>query len=253
MMGQLRHDLVVDVGNSRMKCGLFHLGRLVASSYMAHGDADRLAKWLHGVKLHRIALGTVASPDANFLEKLRAWAPVKEITGASPAPIRSLYGTPLTLGVDRLANAVAVASLFPDRSALAIDLGSCITYDLVDGLTVYRGGVISPGMHMRARALHAYSARLPEVLPQEESIFPGTDTNTSLAAGIHHGLRFELEGMIDAFRQQHPGLAVVLTGGDAPRFAKALKSGIFAHPSLTLIGLYALLHFDPNGDLVAPS
>lgn len=220
---------------------------------MAHGDAVSLAQWLHGVELDHIALGTVAVPDAAFLEKLRDRAPVKEITGVTPSPIRSLYSTPLSLGVDRLANAVAMAALFPDRSALAIDLGSCITYDLVDGLSVYRGGVISPGMHMRARAMHAYSARLPEVLPQEDSSLPGTDTITSLAAGIHHGLLFELEGMIDAFRQQHPGLAVVLTGGDAPRFAKALKSGIFAHPSLTLLGLYALLHFDPNGDFVTAS
>jgi hypothetical protein len=32
----------------------------------------------------------------------------------------------------------------------------------------------------------------------------------------------------------------VLTGGDALRFARALESGIFAHPFLTLLGLHAL-------------
>jgi len=50
-----------------------------------------------------------------------------------------------------------------------------------------------------------------------------------------------LKEFIAAYGQERPGIAVTLTGGDAPRFVSALKSGIFALPFLTLEGLYAIL------------
>lgn len=239
-------DLVLDVGNTRMKLGLFAGDDLVAQATAPHGDMDAVTALLAGRSPLRIAVGSVAAADEPLVRALEAIAPVRVLNGASPAPLRNAYGTPLTLGVDRLANAVAAMRLFPERPALAIDLGTCVTYDLVDATGTYRGGAISPGLRMRARALHAYSARLPEVEPAEDAPLLGMDTVGSLAAGTHHALRLELEGFIAAYRQQCPGLAVVLTGGDALRFARALKSGIFAHPSLTLLGLHALLHHDPD-------
>ncbi len=246
-------ELVIDVGNSRMKMGLFRHGHLVARQAALHGDLAAVEQFLCGREVQRIAVGSVAAPKLAFMDALASFAPVVGIRGDSPAPLQNAYTTPGTLGVDRLANAVGVAMAFPNRAALAIDLGSCATFDLVDELAVLRGGIISPGLHMRAKAMHAFSARLPEVDPPEDPVLPGYDTTTSLAAGIFHGMLHELNGHIAFFRQRHRGLAVVLTGGDAPRFARALKSGIFVHPTLTLLGLYAILHFDPQrGTFPAP-
>jgi type III pantothenate kinase len=184
-----------------------------------------------------------------LLELLRSLGPVLEIKGDTPAPVTNGYATPQTLGVDRLANAAGLWAMFPGRPSLAIDAGTCITYDLVDDQGVFRGGAISPGLRMRATAMHAYSANLPEVDPAPDTPLIGTDTLGSLASGTHHAVTLEMKGYIAVLRQQYPELAVVLTGGDAPRFARALKNGIFAHPSLTLYGLYAilLLHFPPDG------
>lgn len=245
MMPHLPGELVIDVGNTRLKMGLFANGRLLATGAATHGDLAAVQHFLAGARPVRTAIGTVAAPDHQFLDGLRALAPLIEIGGASPSPLGSAYTTPETLGVDRLANAVAAKLLFPGRAVLAIDLGSCATYDLVDELAVYRGGIIAPGLHMRAKAMHAYSARLPLVDPPDLPMVPGLDTATSLAAGTFHGMLMEINGYMALFKQQYRGLAVVITGGDAPRFVRALKSGIFAHPTLTLIGLHALLHYDP--------
>ena len=246
MLAHASQDLVVDVGNTRMKLGLFVRGRLLGHRVAAQGDIAAVGQLLGGSQLDRVALGSVGSPDPKLLDALRRLAPVTEITGTTPAPVRSLYISRNTLGVDRLANVVGAALLFPRRVVLAIDLGSCATYDLVDELTVHRGGIIAPGLRMRARAMHAYSARLPEVVPPDDPDLIGTNTANCLESGVHHGMLMELQGHIASFRQQHRGMAVVITGGDAPRFAKALKSGIFAHPTLTLLGLHALLHYDPD-------
>lgn len=241
-----RTELVIDVGNTRLKLGLFRTGRLIGQWSIEQGDRNALTTILAKASPDRIALGSVGRLDQRLMAALEAAGPVVPITGASPSPVRTCYADPSGLGVDRLANVVGAAALFPGRAILTVDLGTCVTYDLVDELAVHRGGAISPGLRMRARAMHAYSARLPEVDPPEDVPSPGTDTAGSLALGVQHGLLMELRGFIAEFRQQHPGLAVVLTGGDALRFARAMKNGIFAHPSLTLIGLYALLHFVPD-------
>jgi type III pantothenate kinase len=234
-------DLVLDVGNTRTKAALFRGQRLVRAGVMRSGDGGALKEFLGGDHPGRIAFGSVATPDPKWEAHLRTIAPTFLLTGGSSAPVRSAYATPLTLGVDRLANAVGAKGMFPGRPVLAIDLGTCITYDVVSAEGVYQGGAISPGMTMRSRAMNAYSARLPLVAALADTALIGVDTETSLASGVHFGIVHELQGYIHHLAHQYPGMAVVLTGGDGLRFARALKSGIFAHPFLTLEGLHAIL------------
>jgi type III pantothenate kinase len=234
-------DLVVDIGNSRVKLALFRGARVLRFTRVPELGPMVLRNFLGADRPLHIAVASVGVPVAPLLPLLHAHAPVVELTGGSPAPVPNAYGSPGTLGVDRLANAAALHHLFPGRPALAIDLGTCITYDLVLPGSGFVGGAISPGPRMRGQAMHRYSARLPLVEDPGRPALVGTDTQGGLASGIHHGVRFELSGMIGELRQQHPDLAVVLTGGAAPGYAAALKSGIFADPLLTLRGLHVLL------------
>ena len=236
--------LVVDIGNTRTKCGLFRGHRLVRTFVVPGNDASLLATALIGPAPEAIVVGSVARQDDPVVDLLCGIAPVLEVKGDSSVPIKNSYSTRHTLGVDRLANAVGAHFLFPDRPVLVIDAGTCITYDLVDAGGVYAGGAISPGASMRARSLHAYSARLPLVVPHEAPALLGTDTEGSIQAGIHHGIVSEMHGMIEAHGQHRSSMAVTITGGDAVRYTRALKSGIFAHPYLTLLGLYAILIHD---------
>lgn len=239
-------ELVIDVGNTRMKMGLFARKRLVAMASAEAADFNAVSSFVADKGPSRCVVGSVAARNDHFLEALGTLAPVQMLAGDSPAPLLSRYATPATLGIDRLANAVATAALFPGRAALAIDAGTCITYDLLDARSTYLGGMITPGMHMRGRAMHAYSARLPHVEPVDTPPLPGVDTASSLAAGIHYGMIMEMEGFVRHFRQKFPGLAVVLTGGDAIRAARGLKSNIFAHPALTLVGLHTIAYHETD-------
>ncbi len=236
-----QQDLVLDVGNTRVKWALFSRGMAVAHGVVGHGDGAGLQAAVAGVELAAIALGSTAAPDGAFSEALRTMAPVVELTGSSEAPIRTGYGTRPTLGADRLANAVAAVQRFPGRASLTIDLGTCVTYDLCEADGTYAGGAISPGLHMRSHAMNAYSARLPLVDPEPQPRLIGSTTQQSLAAGVHYGLLGEVESFIRRFRHGRPHLAVLLTGGDAPRIARGLENGIFALPLHTLEGYHALL------------
>jgi len=234
-------DLVLDVGNSRTKLALFQDGALSRAGTIANGDPRALDAFLAGTRPGHAVIGSVAAPDEALASHLRRICPLLAVTGTGPSPLRSTYATPDTLGVDRLANAVAAAHRFPGRPVLAIDLGTCTTYDLVGPDGIYGGGAISPGFRMRAQAMNAYSAHLPLVEPGDDPPLMGVSTQGSLEAGVHHGVVHELRGFISDYGSRHPRMAIVITGGDAPRFAMALESGIFAHPFLTLEGLHAIL------------
>ena len=162
-MHEAHTDLILDVGNTRSKLGLFKGSGSVRTGAMPNGDLAALSEFLGPDRPTAIALGSVAAPDATFLTALRELAPVTLFDGGSEAPIRNTYATPTTLGADRLANVVAAARHFPGRPVLVVDLGTCITYDVLEGDGTYAGGAITPGMLMRAKAMNAYSARLPLV------------------------------------------------------------------------------------------
>ncbi len=247
-------DLVLDIGNSRTKWAIFQQGMVQAHGLLPGNDAAALDRILLGRAPLAIAVGSTARPDAGLLGSLREIAPTCVLEGTSPSPLKSAYVTPNTLGADRLANAVAAVRRFPGRAVLVIDAGTCITYDLCAPEGIYLGGAISPGLHMRAAAMNAYSARLPLVEVPIAPPFIGTNTTESLASGIHHGIRGEMQGYIQRAGTEHTGMAVVITGGDALRFARALESGIFALPLLTLEGYHALLdhHRTLHGGILSP-
>jgi len=246
-------DLVIDVGNKRTKIGLFGTSGIITQGSVATGDLSAVLDLLADERPTAVAIGSTAKVDTGLLEAMGKLAPVLVLDGSSASPLRNGYGTRATLGADRLANATAAAIRFPGRTALVIDAGTCITYDLVTADGTYAGGAISPGMAMRSMAMHAYSARLPKVEVSGKVADLGTTTASSLEAGIHFGILGEMHEFIRRYGYESTAMAVVLTGGDGPRFVNALENGIFAIPFLTLEGYYALLqhHRTLHGGILA--
>ncbi|MDQ3101779.1 MAG: type III pantothenate kinase [Bacteroidota bacterium] len=235
-----QYDLVIDAGNTRTKFGWFNGGRLVRWTSVDVLDAEAVNGQLNVLRPKCAVIGS-GRAAVSILKALEGKTEIFRITGTTPVPIRNSYSTPATLGVDRLANAVAAAKIFPARPVLVIDAGTCITYDLIEADGTFIGGAISPGKKLRALAMHRSNAALPLVEDLDSPQLVGRSTMDSLASGVHHGMIAEMQGMIAQFRHERAELAVMLTGGDALGSCRALKSGIFAHPILTLVGLHAIL------------
>jgi type III pantothenate kinase len=68
------------------------------------------------------------------------------------------------------------ASLYPGINTLTIQTGTCITYDIVDSMGQYLGGGISPGLDMRFRAMHTFTAKLPLVKKEKIAFLTGKNT-----------------------------------------------------------------------------
>lgn len=163
------------------------------------------------------------------------------LTHQLPLPINLMYETPDTLGMDRIAAACGASIISPERDCLVIDIGTCINYEFIDAKKNYHGGAISPGMDIRFKAMHTFTARLPLVKLKSEVQLTGTSTEKCMQSGVFYGIVGEIEAMIHHYQQKYPQLSVILCGGDASLFENKLKPTIFAAPDLVLMGLNRIL------------
>ena len=115
------------------------------------GENHLLEEFCRKYNFDKGIIGSVADIPQEFEEVIRRlpFPMMKMESGVTPVPIVNKYRTPKTLGVDRLAAAVAAAWLQPGRNVLIIDIGTCITYDFVNAKGEYKGGNISPGPTIR--------------------------------------------------------------------------------------------------------
>jgi type III pantothenate kinase len=232
-------NLVIDIGNSRIKSALFEEDRL--DTMHVFDDMEEAVEFWRSLNFQRCLVSSVASKEFD----LRAKLPFDFVflCADTPTPLINGYATPATLGLDRMAAAVGAWHLAKQTAALAIDLGTCITYDLVDGEGVYRGGAISPGLKMRAKAMHAFTSSLPEIsLTTPPSTHLGDATEACLQVGVWSGVGFEMEGFIAAYRVNFPEISVYLCGGDAESFDSFAKDHIFVVQNLVLLGLNCILN-----------
>jgi len=158
-------------------------------------------------------------------------------------PFLNAYGSPETLGHDRLALVAALSKFYPGEDSLVISVGSCITYNFLAKNNAFRGGAISPGLEMRLRSLNEFTDKLPLISREGHVSLLGYDTETSLRSGVVMGIASEIDGMIERYESQYGRINAVLTGGDGAFFESRLKSKIFADSNFLFKGLYAILEF----------
>ena len=230
-------NLVVDIGNTLLKLAVFDGGRLVAQQCVGELREETFAGLLGGARAARAVVASTRGEAPAIVEAVRRHTDyLLEFTPATPVPIGNAYLTPATLGRDRLAAAVGAATLYPGRNALIVDFGTAVTLDFVSADGVFRGGCISPGMAMRFRALHEYTAALP--------LCDATDSAELL--GVMNSLAFEIEGYIARMQGEIEDLCVIFTGGDTNFFAKRIKNTIFANCNLVFWGLNRILEYNAS-------
>src|SRR5579859_6348554 len=235
---ELRMNLVIDSGNTRIKVASFSGSRLIEKQ--SFSNQEELKHFLnHHTFSHAIA--SSVSIDGNTLLGWTQGEKKYLLTYLLPLPIQIQYETPQTLGVDRIAAVCGADEIFPEKNVLVIDAGTCITYDFMDAHRNYRGGGISPGIKMRLNALHTFTERLPLISSDGEAELIGSTTEKSIRSGVLNGILAEVEGIIRKYRELYPDLGVVLCGGDSFFFENNLKPTIFAAPDLVLSGLNRIL------------
>lgn len=229
----------VDIGNSAIKTAEFLSGEL--------HEVRRWESLDEVTKEYPNAYFIVSSVGASEKEITTILKRSLIVTPNIGLPISLNYDTPETLGSDRIAAAVGAWDLFPDTNLLVVDAGTCVTYDIVTADGLYQGGMISPGLDMRLKAMHTFTNALP--LADISSVEPNIDligksTIEGLSLGASKGLDFEIEGVLNFFNKKYDRLQVVITGGLSFDFESIPKARIFASSKIVLGGLHAIWKFN---------
>lgn len=246
--------LAVDVGNNRVKVGLFldcsgSEIREPDSTWTFPGDAPSLGGVVadcgqSGQPLHWW-IGSVNRPTASrLIDWLGEKRPQDTITllASGDLPLEVNLPRPDMVGIDRLLAAVAANRVRrADRPAIIVDVGTAVTVDLVSAGGAFQGGAILPGIEMSARALHDYTDLLPRIEMSELTEPPdplGKATEPAMRSGLYWGavgaVR-ELTSRMIADSSVDPELLV--TGGAGPMVAKLLSHSAHHVPHLTLAGI----------------
>jgi type III pantothenate kinase len=265
--------IAVDIGNARMKIGVF--GNAVADespekkgtgaslrsmpvsllpeplrTLPLNGDEpqlDLLTDWLNDLAGEKLPwfLASVNRPGATrLIEWLRDHRPDDKVTllSSGDLPLVVRLARPDMVGIDRLVDAVAVNQLRePGRAAVIVDVGSAITVDLVSADGSFLGGSILPGLAMSARALNEFTDLLPLVDISELTEPPpalGTSTEDAMRSGLFWGSVGAIRQIIDQLGRDagHPP-QVFLTGGAGATVAHLLATDARHIPHLTLAGI----------------
>lgn len=237
-------NLVIDVGNTRVKYAFFDGNELKESGF----ETALLVEKLRTLKRSGIHVDSLLSGSGKVDAVIE-----REIAELSDSclvadslmdlPLALGYDTPETLGFDRIAICAGAMILFPGNHLLVIDSGTAVTFNYVTETGIFVGGNISPGMETRFKALNQFTARLPYVEARKEYGGIGKNTPDAILNGVMNGLLFEIRGYIDDFIMQYPNGKVLVTGGNTPFLEQKMPEAVHFNKYLGLIGLnYILEH-----------
>ena len=232
-------NLVVDIGNTRIKTASFH--NIELSEKHTFKSIREFRQFLSGKSFDNCIVSSVSSDPTSVIPYIPVSGQKIQLTSTLGFPITINYDTPQTLGVDRIAAACGAWQLFPGKDCLVIDMGTCITYDFLSANGVYEGGAIAPGVKMRFKAMNHFTARLPLTEPIANAPLTGKSTITSMQSGVVNGVLEEIKGFISRYQQRHANLTTVACGGDLAFFENSIKPSIFVAPDLVLTGLNRIL------------
>ena len=241
-------NLVIDVGNTLVKLAVFDSGILKHKKTCVKADfLTTLSDFFENFpSINNCIVSSVAHLSEQQVSKLKKLCSVLLLDHTTKVPFINKYKTPQTLGMDRIALASAATHLYPNKNMLVIDAGTCITYDFISSEKEYIGGSISPGISLRYKSLHTFTDKLPLLEANNSKLLTGNNTATSIHTGVVNGVLYEIDGFIEAYKNNYENLTVILTGGDAHFLRDTIKNDIFANSNFLLEGLNHILEYNKH-------
>lgn len=247
-------NLLIDIGNTSAKIAVAHdkddapcvangmeQWKPVHFEHLHESWNDTFTRLSAAYHLCSVRIANVGGDDDALCQALEALhLPVLWITPSVSCPVKSVTGIPLTFGADRWAADIGAIVQDSTHTLLIVDIGTCVTYDLLSHDGCLLGTAISPGISLRLKAMHEHTARLPLLQSCLNAPLWGDDTPSSMRSAAFHGLRFEVEGYVRSAWREHPDLHVFFTGGDKINLADDITCQVTHDPYLVFRGLQCL-------------
>ncbi len=247
--------LVIDVGNSNTSLGVFAGEKLVAhwrlttnavrtvDEYGVHARNLFALAGLDFKEIDAIAVASVVPPLNYTLKKM-----AEDYFHVTPLFIDNTTDTGLTIlyepasdvGADRIVDAVAAIHKY-GAPCIVVDFGTATTFNAINAVGQYLGGVITPGIMISSEALFMRTAKLPRVDFKRPQKVIGSSTVTAMQSGLYYGFAGLVDGvlqrMIAELGSEYRPPRVIATGGLASLIATASDVIEVVDETLTLEGM----------------
>ncbi|MFO1303389.1 MAG: type III pantothenate kinase [Burkholderiales bacterium] len=244
--------LLIDVGNTFLKWGLFRPSRegtarenRVESGHALLEEIMTLPAQLTRLPTpSRIVISNVAGTRvrATTIRMLEVWpdAPVPFwlVPQDAQCGVVNSYRNPAQLGSDRWAALIGARHLLGPTPAMVVVCGTATTIDFLSGEGVFKGGVILPGVGLMLRALHEGTAALPDQ-GGDFFVYP-TQTVDAIASGCQHAQAGAIERLFANEKSREPDVVCILSGGASPAVAPRLTIPFQLQENLVIEGLYQI-------------
>ena len=252
-------NLVLDIGNFRVKGALFEGDKLVQRwAISCHPFSPEQLKGV--LKKQRFEQCLISSVNEEVEKQVRQVFKEENLLyiflNFADVKVKLEVDEPEQLGHDRIANVYGALFRFPRNDCIVVDIGTAVTFDYIGKTGSYLGGTIYPGMELCAKALADYTSKLPLVEMEKPSTPVGKTTKSQIQSGIYYGLLGAIERTISEVRLTNPSpssIQVIATGGATyvleseeqswkAAFVEDLEELVdFIDPHLTLVGLHEIL------------
>lgn len=241
--------LTIDIGNSRIKYGLWQQNRLSATgsvAYRADTVTEALERLLAGIVnpsvVYIACVGgvNVEHDCADWFKRAMRLEPVFLRTTASCCGVVNAYADPSQHGIDRWAALIGARSLTHDPVCV-IDCGTAVTVDLMDAGGHHLGGRIMPGLEMMQQALLRRTSGIQQIAGNVEDF--ACNTADAVTSGTLHMLQAALLEVIAAARRRlGESMNILITGG-AAQLLVSLEgmSPMRLERHLVLTGIYTMV------------
>lgn len=241
-------NLIIDLGNTRIKYFVFNNNNEIDSTNLNLDDWEiELNKLLDKYpSISRCIISDVNGSITREIENFLSPLPYIYCSSELKLPFESRYKPFNQLGSDRIALITSSVIEYPKENILIVDLGTCITYDILTNNAIHLGGSISPGYLMRYKALNKFSGKLPLLEPQMVFNAIGENTEQAIHSGVTNGVISEVKETVNYYKKEYKFLKIILSGGDAQKLSKTLKNTIFANENFLAKGLNFILSNNSN-------
>lgn len=238
-----RMQLLIDLGNTRLKWALASSGAMSSRGAVEHAGADITAalerEWNALPPVRHIYVASVASlgldVEIETFARQRFGADCEFLRSPAMAlGIRNGYQEPHRLGIDRLL-ALAALHARQQRAQVLVGVGTAMTLDAIDADGTHLGGWIVPSPVLMRDSVLTRTARVGSADGQLADFADNT------ADALYSGSLYAASGAVERFcanaaRRFQTWPAVVLTGGGADEIAQLLP-GAERRDDLVLEGL----------------
>ncbi len=253
--------LAVDIGNTNILFGIFDGDSITFQARLSTDSSKTYEQYALEIKgiceLKNVSLSSIEGaiissvvPDATMLLKNA----IRFLTGTEPLLVgpgvknglKIRIDNPAQLGSDFVACAVGAIDKY-NYPCLVIDLGTATKISIIDENAAFIGCIITAGVGISLDALSGSASLLPKInIDLENCPVFGTNTVTSMQAGIIHGTASMLDGMCSRIEESLGKKIdnVIVTGGLSRNISNYCKREVIYEPNLILYGLKAI--YDKN-------